>query len=124
TKKTSVGNQAIGGLLNGAAAGATFGSAVPGLGTAIGAAVGAVIGGISGWLGGESAKRQEKLTERQLEEQKKQTALMERRNALAYTSQIMGQQTAQGMVTGVERNEFGQIEFVINGQNLVASLSR
>ncbi|SFC07453.1 phage tail tape measure protein, TP901 family, core region [Parapedobacter composti] len=124
SSRTNSGTQAVGGLLKGAAAGASFGSVVPVIGTAVGAAVGAVIGGIAGWLGGESAKKQEKLTEQQLEEQRKQTALMERRNALSYTSQIIGQQTNQGLVTGVDRDEFGNIRFRIEGRDLVASLAR
>lgn len=124
SRKTDVAGQTIGGLLSGAAAGASFGSIIPGLGTAIGAALGAAIGGLSGFFSASSSKRQERLQEQQLEQQRKQTALLERQNALSYTSSIIGQQTNNGMVTGVERNEFGELIFRIQGQDLVASVSR
>jgi hypothetical protein len=71
-----------------------------------------------------SARRQEQLQEQQLAEQKKQTALMERQAALSYTSQIIGQQTTQGIVTGVGRNEFGELTFRIQGRDLVAVFSK
>lgn len=117
TKKTSVGGQALGGALSGAAVGTSI---LPGWGTAIGA----VVGAIGGWLKGASAKRQEELTAKQLEEQKKQTALMERQAALAFTSQIIGQMTSQGLVQGVSRNEFGDIVFRIQGRDLVGVLNK
>src|SRR5690606_17907961 len=112
TKKTNVLGQTLGGLASGAAAGSAGGW--------VGAIVGAVVGGLSGLFSASAARRQEKLQEQQLEEQKKQTALMERQAALAYTSQIIGQQTSQGIVTGVGRNEFGDLTFRIQGRDLVA----
>lgn len=117
TKRTNVAGQTIGGAISGAATGAMAGGW-------IGAVAGLVIGGLSGLFSASSARRQEKLIEQQLEEQKKQTALLERQNALAYTSQIIGQQTNQGLVTGVDRDEYGNIRFRIEGQDLVASLAR
>lgn len=115
-KKTDPIGQGIGGALSGAAAGAMFG--------ALGIGIGAIVGGLSGLFGASSAKRQREIQEKQLAEQEKQTALMERQSALAYTSQIIGQQTNQGIVTNVDRDEFGNIRFRIQGQDLVASLDR
>src|SRR5690606_9113411 len=117
TKKTNVLGQTLGGLASGAATGAAAGGWV-------GAIVGGIIGGLSGLFSSSAARRQEKLQEQQLEEQKKQTALMERQAALAYTSQIIGQMTNQGIVTGVGRNEFGDLTFRIQGRDLVAVLGK
>lgn len=117
TKRTNVLGQTLGGLASGAATGAAAGGWV-------GAIVGGIIGGLSGLFGASAARRQEKLQEQQLEEQKKQTALMERQAALAYTSQIIGQMTNQGIVQGVSRNEFGDIVFRIQGRDLVGVLSK
>lgn len=122
--KTSALGQGLGGLLSGAGTGAMIGSILPGIGTAIGAAVGGLVGLVGGLFGSSSAKKQQELEEMQLEEQKKQTALLERQNALAFTSSIIGQQTNQGIVTGVDRNAFGDIEFVIEGRKLKAVLDR
>lgn len=109
TRPTSAAGQGIGGALSGAAAGLAFGP--------IGAVVGGVIGAVSGIFG---ANRRRKLEEEQLAEQKKQTALMERAQRLAFTSSIIGQQTNQGIITGVDRNEFGDVTFRIQGRDLVA----
>lgn len=115
-KRANMGLSIGGGVLSGAAAGMAFGP--------WGAAIGAVIGGIAGIFSGASAKKQQELSEAQLEEQKKQTALLERQNALAITSSIIGTQTNQGIVTGVDRNAFGEIEFTIEGRKLKAVLDR
>lgn len=114
TKKTSALGQTAGGLLSGAATGAAFGP--------IGAGIGALVGGLSGFFSAKRAQKQERLQEQQLAEQKKQTALQERANALAYTSSIVGQRTNQGIVQGVDRNAFGDIVFKIAGRDLVASV--
>lgn len=106
-----------GSALSGAAAGTAI---LPGWGTAIGA----VVGAIAGIFQSAGAKKQEKIQEAQLAEQRKQTFLAERAAALAFTSSIIGQQTASGIVTSVDRNEFGQVVFRIEGKDLVASLNR
>ena len=124
TPKTSSGGQAIGGALTGAAAGVKIGSAVPGIGTAVGAAAGAVVGGVSGLLKAAKNKRQEKIIQEQLEEQKKANRLLERMSALTYASQIIGQKTEYGIVSGVRRNEFGQIVSVVQGQDIIMVADR
>lgn len=114
---TNTGAQAIGGALGGASAGFAIGGPV-------GAVAGGLLGALSGIFSASTAKKQLRLQELQLAEQRKQTALAQRAAALAYTSSIIGQQTNQGNVTGIRRNEFGNIEFEIKGQNLVAVLAR
>ena len=117
TPQTSSGGQAIGGALSGAAAGTAI---LPGWGTAIGA----VVGGISGIFGAKKARKQERLQQQQLEEQKKANRLLERMNALTYASQIIGQKTEYGIVSGVRRNEFGQIVSVVQGQDIIMVADR
>lgn len=124
TKRTSVGGQAIGGALAGAGTGAALGSVVPGLGTAVGAVVGAVVGALGGIFGASSAKKQEKQQEAMLAEQRKQTALLERQNALAYASSIVGQMTSGGVVTGIMRDAFGQLVATVKGSDLQFVLQR
>lgn len=117
TKPTSTLGQGIGGALKGAGAGFAIGGPV-------GAAIGGVIGAISGIFGAGKRRKEEALQKQQLEEQKKQTALMERQNALAYASSIIGRQTVNGVVTGVEVNEFGQLTTKISGQDIAVVLDR
>lgn len=124
TKRTSTGGQALGGALAGAGTGAAIGSVVPGIGTAIGAAAGAIIGALGGILGASSAKKSEKQQDAMLAEQRKQTALLERQNALAYASSIMGQMTAGGVVTGIMRDAFGQLVATVRGDQLEFVLQR
>ena len=121
TKRTSVGGQAIGGALTGAGTGAALGSVVPGLGTAVGAVVGAVVGALGGILGASSAKKQQ---EAMLKEQRKQTALLERQNALTYASSIIGQMTSGGLVSGIMRDAFGQLVATVKGSDLQFVLQR
>ena len=116
TPQTSSGGQAVGGALSGAAAGMAFGP--------WGAAIGAVAGGVSGIFGAKKARKQERLQQQQLEEQKKANALLERMNALTYASQIIGQKTEYGIVSGVRRNEFGQIVSVVQGQDIIMVADR
>lgn len=116
TPQTSSGGQALGGALSGAAAGMAFGP--------WGAAIGAVVGGISGLLKSAKNRRQEKILLQQYEEQKKANALLERMNALTYASQIIGQKTEYGIVSGVRRNEYGQIVSVIQGQDIIMVADR
>jgi TP901 family phage tail tape measure protein len=126
TKKTSYVGQGLGGAVSGAGAGAglgaTIGVAGGPAGVAAGAIAGAVIGGtiglLSGLFGAGKARKQEKLEQQQLAEQQKQTALMERTNALAYASQIIGRQTTNGVVTAVEVNEFGELKTKISGSDI------
>lgn len=124
TKRTSTGYQALGGALAGAGTGAALGSVVPGLGTAVGAVVGAVVGALGGIFGASSAKKQEKQQEAMLAEQRKQTALLERQNALTYASSIVGQMTAGGVVTGIMRDAFGQLVATVKGSDLQFVLQR
>lgn len=112
TKKTSSIGQGLGGALSGAAAG--FGVAGP-----IGAAIGGVVGAISGLFGASKAKKEEKIQQAALEEQKKQTALLERANALAYAASIIGRQTVNGIVSSVDINEFGQVITKVSGNDLL-----
>ena len=125
TSKSSTTGQGIGGALSGAASGLAIG-ATSGLknGGLWGAIAGAGIGLISGILGASKRKKEEERQRQQLEEQKKTNALLERMNALAYTSQIIGGKTTNGIVTGVNRNEFGEITVRIEGRDLVGSFNR
>lgn len=122
--KTSKVGQAAGGALKGAGTGAILGSAIPGIGTVAGAVVGGLVGAIGGLFGASKAKKQEELQKKQLAEQEKQTKLLERQNALAYTASIIGRMTTNGIVTGVEVNEFGQLTTKISGQDLLVTLDR
>lgn len=123
--KTSVGGQGLAGGLKGAASGAMAGIAIGGAsGGPIGAAIGGALGIAQGIIAAKQAKKQEELQRRQLEEQKKANALLERMNALAYASQIIGSKTQYGIVHGVNRNAFGEITFRVQGQDLVATLNR
>lgn len=124
TKRTSTGGQALGGALTGAGTGAALGSVVPGLGTAVGAVVGAVVGALGGIFGASSAKKQEKAQEAMLAEQRKQTALLERQNALTYASSIIGQMTSGGIVSGLMRDAFGQLVATVKGSDLQFVLQR
>ena len=117
TKKTNTAGQIAGGALSGAAAGTAI---LPGWGTAIGA----IVGALGGLFSAKAAKKQEEQQKAILEEQKKQTALQQRMAALTFTSSITGQMTNQGIVTSVDRNEFGDITFRVEGRDLVASMSR
>ena len=124
TSRTSVGGQALGGALTGAGTGAALGSVVPGLGTAVGAVVGAVVGALGGIFGASSARKQEKAQEAMLAEQRKQTALLERQNALTYASSIIGQMTSGGIVSGLMRDAFGQLVATVKGSDLQFVLQR
>lgn len=124
TSKTSAIGQGLGGALSGAGTGAAIGSIIPGVGTAIGAVAGGLIGAISGIFGASNAKKQQQIQEAQLAEQRKQTAIQQRMAALTYASSIVGQYSNQGLVTGVERNEFGELKFKLEGNDLYASMQR
>ncbi|VTQ00337.1 hypothetical protein [Sphingobacterium daejeonense] len=125
TNKTSYVGQGIGAGLSGAASGAAAGAAIGGkTGSIWGAVAGGLIGAISGIFGASSARKQEKIQQEQLLEQKKQTALMERQNALAWASNISGMMTVNGIVNGVDRNAKGQLVAKVSGQDLMFILNR
>lgn len=125
TNKTSYVGQGIGAGLSGAASGAAAGAAIGGqTGSIWGAVAGGLIGAISGIFGASSARKQEKIQQEQLLEQKKQTALMERQNPLAWASNISGMMTVNGIVNGVERNAKGQLVAKVSGQDLMFILNR
>lgn len=117
TKKTSTAGQGIGGALTGAGIGTAI---APGIGTVIGG----LIGGIAGIFGSKKARKEEELQKKQLAEQEKQTKLLERQNAQAYTSSIIGRMTQQGVVTSVDVNEYGQLTTKISGSDLVIIADR
>lgn len=130
-KKSRVG-QGLGGALSGAAAGAgaaiatgaALGTAAGPIGIAVGAGIGLLVGAIGGIFKANKARKQEELQKKQLAEAEKQTKLLERQNALAYTSSIIGRMTTQGVVKGVEVNEFGQLSTKIVGQDIAIVLDR
>lgn len=124
TNKTSAIGQGLGGALSGAASGAVIGTIAGPLGTVVGGAIGGLAGLLGGIFGSKKARKQEELQKQQLEEQKKATALLERQNALAYAASIIGTQTVNGVVTGVDRNEFGQLTAVLKGQDIVIAIDR
>lgn len=114
TSPTSKTGQAVGGLLQGAGEGALIGSAFGPEGTVIGAIGGALIGGISGIF--SASKAQKELQQQQLEQQQQQTALL--KASLAYTSQIIGMDTANGIVTNVSVGATGQLVATVSGRDL------
>lgn len=119
TPKTSFVGQGAGGALTGAATGAVAGAALGPGGALIGGVIGGVVGLIGGLFGAGKARKQEALQRKQLEEQQKQTKLLERQNALAYASSIIGRNTTSGIVTGVDVNEFGQVITKVSGSDLL-----
>lgn len=112
SSKTSAAGQGIGGALSGAAAGFAVGGP-------LGAAIGGGLGLLSGLFGASKAKKEEQIQQQQLNEQKRQTALLERANALAYASQIVGRQTLNGLIQSVDINEFGQVITKVAGNDLL-----
>lgn len=116
TKKTSSAGQALGGALSGASAGMAFGP--------WGAGIGALVGGVAGLFGASKAKKEARLQEQMLKEQQKQTAIMERQQSLAYASSIYGQMTNQGVVTGIERDSFGNLTATLQGRDIKLALQR
>lgn len=116
SSRSSTVGQGLGGAVSGAAAGSAFGI--------WGAVAGGLIGAISGIFGASSARKQEKIQQEQLLEQKKQTALMERQNALAWASNIIGQMTTNGIVNNIDRNATGELVAKVSGQDLLFVLNR
>lgn len=117
--------QGVAGGISGAASGIAAGAAIGGkTGGLWGALAGGLIGAISGIFGASSARKQEKIQQDQLLEQKKQTALMERQNALAWASNIIGQMTSNGIVNNIDRNATGELVAKVSGQDLLFVLNR
>lgn len=125
TKKTDTVGQTAGGYLKGLGTGAAIGTSIaPGIGTIIGASLGGTIGAVGGLFGSKKAKKEEEKRLQEIkEEQKRQTELL-RQQALAYTSSVIGKATTQGIVTGVEVNEFGELTAKISGKDLQFVLDR
>lgn len=120
-KPTNSATSALGGALSGAAEGAAIGTAFgPGIGTAIGAVAGGLIGGIAGLFGASKARKA--LQEQQLEQAKEQTALLQAANA--YTSQIIGRQTSNGIISGISVGSTGQLVAIVSGSDLQFVLDR
>lgn len=125
SKPTSAVGQGIGGALSGAGAGLMAGTAL-GLktGNPIGAIIGAGIGLLSGIFSASKAKKQEELQKKQVALQEQQLAEQKRANALAYTSNIIGQMTRDGLVTAIERDAYGDLKVKIEGKDLVLAYDR
>lgn len=124
TAKTSSVGQGLGGALSGAGAGALAGSVVPGIGTVVGGVVGGVVGLAGGLFGAKGARKKEKaLQEQQLEEAKKQTALL-RQQQQAYTSSIIGRMTSSGTITSVDIDGGGKLVAEVDGKKLQFILDR
>lgn len=119
---------AVSGALTGVATGATLGASIGAIGGPAGMAIGGLVGLIGGLFGGRSRRkereRQEELQRQQLEEQRKQTRLMERQQMLAYSSSVIGQMTNQGVVTSVDRDEFGNLVASVRGDELQLVIDR
>lgn len=121
TSKTSVVGQGLGGALSGAASGAVGGFAIAG---PAGVVPGLIIGGVVGLLGGifGASKAQKELQAQQLAEQKQQTDLL--KASLAYTANIIGRNTNQGVITDLNVGAFGQLTARISGRDLQFVLDR
>lgn len=118
---TSKLGQGLGGALSLGATGALAGLA---LGGPVGAVIGGGVGLIAGALGGifGASKAQKELQAQQLEQQKEQTALL--KASLAYTSQIIGRQTANGIISDISVGATGQLVATVSGSDLQFVLDR
>lgn len=128
SKSTSALGQGAGGALSGGASGFMLGNSLIGtLGKSAGV-WGAVIGGAIGLLGGifgaSKAKKQEELQKKQVALQEQQLAEQKRANALAYTSNIIGQMTRDGLVTAIERDAYGSLVGKIDGKDIKLAIDR
>lgn len=122
---TSKIGQGLGGALSGLGTGGAIGSAIGGpVGGIIGAIGGGLIGAIGGIFGAGKRKKEEELQRQQVELQKQQLEEQKRANALAYSSSIIGQMTNQGIITGVDRDAYGNIVGRIEGKDLVLIIDR
>lgn len=124
TSKTSAAGQGVGGAISGAATGAAIGVSLGASAGPWGAIAGALLGGLAGIFSASKAKKQEELQKQQVELQKRQLDEQKRANALAYSSAIIGQMTNQGLITGIDRDAFGNIVGRISGQDLLLIVER
>lgn len=117
--KPNYGAKIGGGALQGAAAGAMMGSVIPGIGTVVGGVVGGVLGALGGLFGGKKREKELKLQEDQLAEQQKQTKLMERQNALAYASQVIGRYVeGAGVISNIDIDATGNLVAKVEGDDI------
>lgn len=124
-KTTSYGGQALSGGISGAVTGLSVGSAIGGpAGGIVGAIGGAILGGISGLFGAKSARKQERIQEAQLKEQELMRRELERQSALAWDARIIGQMSNLGLVSGFDRDMFGNIVGRISGKDIVLVYER
>lgn len=117
TPKTSSVGQGLGGAATGA-----------GIGFLAGGPIGGVIGGAVGLVGGlfgskKARKQAEELAKQQLEEAKKQTALL-RQQQQAYSSSIIGRMTDSGTITAVSIDALGKLTATISGKDIQLALDR
>lgn len=117
-KPTNSTTSALGGALSGAAEGAALGTALGG--PVLGTIAGGIIGGIAGLFSASKARKA--LQEQQLEQAKEQTALLQAANA--YTSQIIGRQTSNGIISGISVGSTGQLVATVSGSDLQFVLDR
>lgn len=117
SKPTSTGGQALGGALSGGASGFM-------LGGPIGAVIGGAIGALTGIFGASKARKEEADRKKSLALQEAQLQEQKRANALAYTSNIIGQMTRDGLVTSIDRDAFGNIVGKIDGKDIALSVQR
>ena len=103
------------------ATGAAIGGKTGGL---WGGVIGGVLGLVSGLFGASEARKQRELQEKQLAEQRKQTAMMEREAMLSYASSVIGQQTVNGVVNSVERDAYGNLVATLKGSDIVLAIQR
>lgn len=123
--KTSYVGQGASGALGGIAGGVATGAAIGGkTGGLWGGVIGGVLGLVSGLFGASEARKQRELQEKQLAEQRKQTAMMERQAMLSYASSVIGQQTVNGVVNSVERDAYGNLVATLKGSDIVLAIQR
>lgn len=121
---TSSVGQGLGGAISGAGEGALIGSALAPVTGGASIVLGAAIGGLVGLVGGlfSASKARKQREEQQLAEAKRQTELLKQQ--VAYTSSIVGRNTANGVITGVEVGAFGQLVATVSGKDLQFVLDR
>lgn len=121
--KTSSLGQGSAGALSGMGAGAAIGTALGG--PIIGTIAGGVIGAISGLFGAKKARKEAKVQEQQLEEQRKQTELMERQNAMSFLQSIVGRMVdGVGVINNADISWDGKLVTEVSGRNLKFILER
>lgn len=124
TPQTSTVGQGLGGALSGAGTGAVIGSVIPGLGTAAGAVIGGVIGALGGIFGSASARKKQEEQQQALLDQAKQQTAIQRAQLDAYTSNIIGRMTANGVISDISVGATGQLVATISGKDIQFILDR